>query len=60
MSAKTTFRCMRCGHEFEQDYDPRAPLVEWTCPLPECKSNSIRPLKGKKRGEGGRSPKEES
>jgi hypothetical protein len=29
-------------------YDPKAPLVERTRPLPECKSNSIRPLKEKK------------
>jgi len=50
MSHETTFRCMRCGHEFPVTYDPKAPLVEWACPLPECKSNSIRPLSTKKKG----------
>ncbi len=49
MSVATKFKCLRCGHEFDGHYDPKAPLVEWTCPLPECKSNSIRPMKEKKR-----------
>jgi DNA-directed RNA polymerase subunit RPC12/RpoP len=44
MTERTPFKCMRCGHLFEQDYDPKAPLAEWNCPRPECKSNSIRPL----------------
>jgi predicted nucleic-acid-binding Zn-ribbon protein len=39
------FKCMRCGHEYEEKYDPRAPLVERSCP--KCRSNSVRPLAAK-------------
>ena len=39
------FKCMRCGHEYEDRYDPRAPLIERACP--KCRSNSVRPLAAK-------------
>ena len=37
------YKCLRCGAEYEEFFDPRAPLVERTCP--ECRSNSVRRLK---------------
>ena len=36
------FKCMRCGHEYTKPYDPKAPLVEQSCP--KCRSNSVRPV----------------
>jgi len=33
---------MSCGHIFTGHYNPKGELVEWSCPLSECKSNSIR------------------
>ena len=36
------FRCMRCGHEYFESYDPKGDLVERSCP--KCRSNSIRPI----------------
>ena len=36
------FRCMRCGHEYIGPYDKKK-QVERMCP--NCKSNSIRPMK---------------
>jgi len=32
--------CLRCKHEYHEDYDPDAPLVERQCP--KCRSNSVR------------------
>jgi DNA-directed RNA polymerase subunit RPC12/RpoP len=43
METKATFRCLRCGNEFQEPFDPKAPLVERACP--KCKSNSVRRLK---------------
>ena len=37
---------MRCGHDYDEEYDPKAVLVERSCP--KCRSNSIRHLKKKK------------
>ena len=42
------FKCMSCGHQFTQPYDPNADLYEWQCPLGECRSNSVRLLQEKK------------
>lgn len=33
---------MRCGHEYEADYDPKGVMTERSCP--KCRSNSVRPL----------------
>jgi hypothetical protein len=33
---------MRCGHDYVEAYDPKAPLTERSCP--KCRSNSVRPL----------------
>jgi hypothetical protein len=33
---------MRCGHEYVEPYDPKAALIERSCP--KCRSNSIRPV----------------
>jgi len=33
---------MRCGHGYTEGYDPKAPLVERSCPA--CRSNSVRPI----------------
>ncbi|MHC4608602.1 MAG: hypothetical protein ACYTAF_16965 [Planctomycetota bacterium] len=39
--------CLRCGHEYVEDFDPKAPLRERFCP--KCRSNSVRrPPKPKK------------
>ena len=40
-----TFRCLRCGHEYEGPYDP-VRAIERACP--QCQSNSLRPLPEKK------------
>ncbi len=32
--------CLRCGHRYTEDYDPKAPLIERQCP--KCRSNSVR------------------
>jgi predicted Zn-ribbon and HTH transcriptional regulator len=37
-----TFRCMACGHEYQDKVDPEAD-VERSCP--KCRSNSVRHLK---------------
>ena len=36
------FKCMRCGHDYEEAYDPKGTMTERSCP--ECRSNSVRPL----------------
>lgn len=38
----SVFKCMNCDHIFTMPYDAKADPVEWSCPLSECKSNSIR------------------
>jgi len=43
-----TFRCMMCGHEYEELVEP-AEDKERSCP--KCRSNSIRHLKKKKKKE---------
>ncbi len=40
------YRCLRCGHEYRDEYDPKGPPRELTCP--KCRSNSVRPLPRKK------------
>jgi putative FmdB family regulatory protein len=34
------FRCLRCGHEYEEKADPKDFPKELTCP--KCMSNSVR------------------
>jgi len=38
------FKCLRCGHEFKDTYDPKV-MRERACP--KCMSNSIRRMKKK-------------
>ncbi len=46
MAAKLeNFRCMMCGHEYQEPV-AKGEDREWWCP--ECRSNSIRLLKKKK------------
>jgi len=33
---------MRCGHDYEETYDPKGVLTERSCP--KCRSNSVRPV----------------
>ena len=42
MEGQAKFKCLRCGHEFHDSYDPKV-IVERTCP--KCKSNSVRRVK---------------
>jgi heterodisulfide reductase subunit A2 len=44
----TWFKCLSCGHTYQMPFDSSAELTEWSCPLGECRSNSIRMLKLKK------------
>lgn len=37
------YKCLRCGHEYTEFFDPQAALVERACP--KCRSNSVRRLK---------------
>jgi len=43
--AEYTYKCLRCGHEYKEIYDPDWGSQELTCP--SCRSNSVRrmPLK---------------
>ena len=43
MPDEANFICLRCGHEFKQPFDPKAPLIERACP--KCMSNSVRRMK---------------
>ena len=36
------WKCMRCGHDYVESYDPKGPQVERSCP--KCRSNSVRPI----------------
>ena len=36
------FKCMRCGHDYVEDYDAKAVMTERSCP--KCRSNSVRPV----------------
>ena len=40
MKQKKTFECLRCGHRYPVDFDPKE-VVERSCP--KCVSNSVRP-----------------
>jgi hypothetical protein len=33
---------MRCGHDYVEDYDPKAVMTERWCS--KCRSNSVRPI----------------
>jgi Zn finger protein HypA/HybF involved in hydrogenase expression len=39
---EANFKCLRCGNEWTQSYDPALEPVERACP--KCHSNSVRPL----------------
>jgi DNA-directed RNA polymerase subunit RPC12/RpoP len=45
MSATQTFRCMMCGHEFQEPGE-KPEEKERSCP--KCRSNSIRHLKAQR------------
>jgi len=45
MKEEVTFKCLRCGYEYEGSYDRKNP-EERSCP--QCGSNSIRPIRTKK------------
>jgi len=36
------FKCLRCGNEYTESFDPAKEPVERTCP--NCRSNSVRPM----------------
>ena len=36
------WKCMRCGHDYVEDYDPKAVMTERSCS--KCRSNSVRPI----------------
>jgi DNA-directed RNA polymerase subunit RPC12/RpoP len=36
------WKCMRCGHDYEESYDSKGTQIERSCP--QCRSNSVRPL----------------
>lgn len=38
--------CLRCGHRYQDPFDPKAALIERQCP--KCRSNSVRRPKGAK------------
>jgi len=44
MAETANFKCLRCGHEFTDNYDPKT-MKERACP--KCGSNSIRRIKSK-------------
>ncbi|UCH78070.1 MAG: hypothetical protein JSU81_10160 [Candidatus Coatesbacteria bacterium] len=48
MSPETKFTCLRCGHEYVEEYAPDDD-VERACP--KCRSNSVRPEKVKKKAD---------
>ena len=45
MTENGTFKCLRCGHDYEDKYTPKVPQ-ERTCP--NCGSNSVRRIEEKK------------
>jgi DNA-directed RNA polymerase subunit RPC12/RpoP len=44
MAEKATFKCLRCGHEYEDKFTPGVPQ-ERACP--KCGSNSVRRIEKK-------------
>ncbi len=48
-AGRAWFRCLSCGHTWKGAHNPNAEPVEWQCPLPECRSNSIRLMKPAKK-----------
>ncbi len=42
MAETAYFKCLRCGHEYVDEYTPKV-VEERTCP--NCASNSVRRLK---------------
>jgi heterodisulfide reductase subunit A len=41
-NGRSNFKCMSCDNIFSMNYDAKAEPFEWSCPIGECKSNSIR------------------
>ncbi len=41
--APVTYKCLRCGHSYDDMYDQEQGPIELTCP--KCKSNSVRRIK---------------
>ena len=46
MSEQGNFKCLRCGLDFTESYDPKHEPQERSCP--KCRSNSIRLIKEKR------------
>jgi len=44
------FKCMRCGHDYAEEYDPKGVMTERACP--KCRSNSVRPLAAAEKDKG--------
>ncbi len=42
MESNWSFKCLRCGKDYSERYDPKGPMTERSCP--ECRSNSVRPI----------------
>ena len=42
MDSNWSFKCMRCGHDYTESYDPKGVMTERSCPT--CRSNSVRPI----------------
>jgi DNA-directed RNA polymerase subunit RPC12/RpoP len=51
--AEYTYKCLRCGNEYKERYDPDWGPKELTCP--SCRSNSVRrlPLEQKEKSKDG-------
>ena len=49
--AEYTYKCLRCGYEYKEKYDPAWGPKELTCS--QCRSNSVRrlPLKQPEKAE---------
>jgi DNA-directed RNA polymerase subunit RPC12/RpoP len=41
--SQESYKCMRCGHTYELEVDPKHEHKDRVCP--RCKSNSVRKLK---------------
>ncbi|MFH1842972.1 MAG: hypothetical protein ABIF77_07165 [bacterium] len=48
MEEAWVWKCMRCGHDYEELYDAKAVMTERSCP--KCRSNSVRPIAAKDSG----------
>lgn len=46
MNEQGDFKCLKCGLEYVEQFDPELEPQERACP--KCRSNSVRRLKAKK------------